>query len=310
MVKAWHAISSLMIMSMLVEPCSAAMGEDLSDCAATNRAASAEACSRVLKSGRLPKDQYFIGYYNRGWAHYYAGEFDKAREDFELSARHNARFADALLGRALVKHEQGDRDQVRPALDQYLQLKGDVEIARYNRALLFRRHGDLDRALFEIPTDAKSQNVSLLKALILSDRGEHANARTEIDAIFKRGPVTAAALHARAAIAYRDGRLDEAESDAKSANTLKKGFAEAIFLLGQIAEVRGDQTNAAAYYRQVVALAPGSMESFWARQDARSRLKTLETGTRSTGAMVIEVSRTDCRRFIPSAGLTIVTPCQ
>lgn len=310
MAKVWCALGSLVFMTALIEPGFAAMGEDLSDCAATNRPASVAACSRVLSSGRLPKDQFYIGFYNRGWAHFYAGAFDKAEEDFELSGRHNPRFADAMLGRALAKQELGARDQVRPALDQYLQLKGEVEIARFNRALLFRRHGDLDRALSEIPADPKSQNLMLLKALILSDRGEHANARTEIDAVFKRGPVTAAAHYTRAAIAFREGRLGDAETDAKSADKLKSGFAEAIFLLGQIAEVRGDQTGAAAYYRQVVTLAPNSVETFWARRDAQSRLKATEKGNRSGGAVTIEVSRTDCRRFIPSAGLTIATQCQ
>lgn len=310
MAKVWCALGSVMFLTMLVEPSLAAMGQDLSDCSATNRAASAEACSRVLNSGRLPKDQFFIGYYNRGWAHFYAGEFDKAQEDFELSGRHNVRFADAVLGRALVKLELGARDQVRPALDQYLQLKGEVEIARFNRALIFRRLGDLDRALLEIPADQKGQNGSLLKALILSDQGEHAKARAEIDAVVKRGPASAAALQTRAAIAYRDGRLGDAEADAKSAGTLKNGFAEAIFQLGQIAEARGDHASAAAYYRQVVALAPISIESFWARRDAQARLRATDPGARSGGAMMVGVSRTDCRRFIPSAGLTIATQCQ
>ena len=58
------------------------MSQDLASCTAAKNRAAADACTRVMDSGRLPREQMYIGYFNRGTAFRRAGDFDKAVSDF------------------------------------------------------------------------------------------------------------------------------------------------------------------------------------------------------------------------------------
>ena len=62
-------------------PSFAGMNEDLADCAAAKGRESANACTRVMDSGRLPRDEFYIGYFNRGAGYRKAGDLDAADLD-------------------------------------------------------------------------------------------------------------------------------------------------------------------------------------------------------------------------------------
>ena len=49
-----------------------------------------------------------------------------------------------------MQHELGDRTKSLADLDKYLDLKGEVSVAYFKRAHLFRRRGDLERAYTEV----------------------------------------------------------------------------------------------------------------------------------------------------------------
>ena len=146
-------------------PSQAGMTKDLSDCTASDRPTSAAACTRVMNSGRLPDEQFYIGHYNRGWSYFNAGDNDRALADFDKSIKYLSTYADTYYSRAVVQHDRGEREKSLADLDRYLELKsGDWE-AHFKRALMFRRRGEPDRAFSELQ---KAANLNPYRA---EDRG-------------------------------------------------------------------------------------------------------------------------------------------
>ncbi len=78
----------------------AGMTQDLADCTAADRKTSADACTRVMNSGRLPREQIYIGHFNRGWSYFNAGNLEKALADFDKSVTANPAYADTYFSRA------------------------------------------------------------------------------------------------------------------------------------------------------------------------------------------------------------------
>lgn len=311
MPKAWHCALPFLLLTSL-QPAFAGMQQDLADCADTNRPTSSAACTRILKSGRLPRNEFYIGHYNRGWAHYYDGEHDKALADFDQAIRYHPTYAESYYSRAVVQHDRGETHKSLLDLDRYQEIKGDGEVARYNRAILFHRQGDNERALAElmaVPGDARSKhNVRILRGLVHYDLGNLAAARQEIDAVLASAPANASALYARALMSFRDMQLDAATADAQKALALQRDFSEAHIVLGRIAERRADRAAASVHYRQVGSLPAKSVSAHLARKEARQRLQMLSGSPIATVADTRTRSGA-CRRFIPAASITITVDC-
>jgi tetratricopeptide (TPR) repeat protein len=307
-------------MTAMPEVSVAGMTQDLSDCTAADRKTSAAACTRVMNSGRLPKNQYYIGYYNRAWSHFSQGEYDKSVADFDASLSHNSTYADTYYSRAVAWHERGEREKSLADLDKYLDLKGEVSVAYFKRAHMFRRRGELERAYTEVrraaDLDAKDQKVQVLRALILSDKGEQRWAREDVDKVLAAKPDDAGALYARALISYRENELAKAADDAETAIKQKKDFTAAHTLLGRIREQQGDKAVARASFQRALDIPSKSVDQQAAREEARERMAALggETVERvaeksPSRANPSRTGPSDCRRFLPSAGVTVTVDC-
>lgn len=302
----------------LATPSFASMTQDLADCTAADRKTSADACTRVMNSGRLPKSQLYIGHFNRASAHFHAGRYDKALADFDKSIEYNAGYADTYYKRALVQHERGDRVRSLADLDRYLEKKGEVADAYINRARLFRRRGELNQAFSELQRagalDPGERKVQILRALVLSDLGEQGPARLEAEKAVADGANNADAYYVRAAVAFREQNIDAASLDIEKSLSLKAAFPAALTLRGRIEEQRGEKEAATASFKQALASPPNSLDARAAQEEARARLPTqesvqpLKTETGSNPPPpVAHVS--ECRRFIPSALTTVAVEC-
>lgn len=303
-------ITLVLIPMGLATPCIAGMDTDLSACKAADRLASAEACTRVLESGRLPHSQFYIAHFNRGWAYRNAGEYDKALTDFDRAAKLNPRYADTYYSRAVVQHDRGEKAKSIIDLDRYVEVNGNNWTAYYKRALMFRRLSEADRALADLqkaaalnPTELK---IPLLRALLLSDKDEHAEGQAEIDKVLAAKPETAGGYYARALIAFRQRRLDSASADVEKALALQDAYPAAHTLLGRILEERGDTVAAAARYQRSLASSAKSIDAQSAQIEARERLQKLTT---PAPAHVASSSVMGCRRYIPAVGATISIDC-
>ena len=111
--------------ALLSGPALAGIRADLKSCTAASGVKSANACTRVLKSGRLPKKQHYIGYYNRGWAYRNAGDLKKALRDFKTASRYYRGYADTHYSLAIVYFDLGQKDKAVWSLEDYVKYKKD-----------------------------------------------------------------------------------------------------------------------------------------------------------------------------------------
>jgi tetratricopeptide (TPR) repeat protein len=155
-------------------PAYAGMQEDLADCPNPNRPDSAAACSRILSSGRLPKGQFYIAYFNRGWAYRQAGDAARARADFDTVLKLNPRYAWGYYSRALIERDQGAEDKARADLDKALAIDAGFVAANAVMGRLLETRGDIagarghyQRALAAEPKgiDARSSQATARERL-------------------------------------------------------------------------------------------------------------------------------------------------
>ncbi len=123
-------------------PAAADMKQDLADCPDPRRSTSADACTRVLTSGRLPKSQHYIAYFNRGWAHRQAGDSARAQADFTTVLKLNPRYANAYYSRAVVAHDLQEPDKAIADLKQALAIENGFAAAHTLMGELLESRGD------------------------------------------------------------------------------------------------------------------------------------------------------------------------
>lgn len=310
--RSYHMVGLLLLPVAFATPSMAGMTKDLADCTAADRPSSAAACTRVLESGRLPRSQHYIAHYNRGWSHYNAGNYDEALADLDAAVEHNSGYADTYYSRSVIHHRLGNSDRARDDLNRYLELKGKSWTAYYLRAQMYRRLDDTDRALADLKQAAalkpSESKVGVLRALVLSDKGDHSAARTEIDKVLADGDEKAGAYYARALISYRDRQLPDAARDAEKAVSLQSDHAAAQALLGRIREDQGDTASAKTHYERALAAPTKTVDIRTAQEEARKRLDGMTSKT-AEPAPVTRAAGLDCRRFSPVAGVTIGVAC-
>ncbi len=128
----------------------------------------------------------------------------------------------------------------------------------------------------------------------------------------------ASAYYARGMISFREHNLDAASTDAEKALELQDKFSAAHVLMGRIAEERGDKDDAATRYRRALDIPSKSVDTKSAHEEARERLKAI--GADAPPKVVASTSEpaptsepatmaSDCRKFIPSASVTISVDC-
>jgi tetratricopeptide (TPR) repeat protein len=299
----------------LSPPAAASMRRDLASCTAAQGRAAAAACTRVMNSGRLPRKQFYIGYFNRGAAYRRAGDLDKALADFNRVVALRPHFSRGYHVRGLVRYGLGDHQTARKDIDRAIELDAQSWPAYFSRAVMQRAQGEADAALKDLATadDIKrgQAQVLLLRALIKADRGAVSTARAEVNKVIATGKDTAAAYYARATIAYVDKRYDAAQADLDKALKRKATFAAAQMLMGRILEARADRSGAMVRYRKALAAPSNSFDGLRAHETARARLDALEGAVGPSVALNNEgKARSDsCRHFLPATGMIIEADC-
>jgi tetratricopeptide (TPR) repeat protein len=325
MMRALSLGAGLLTLAGLLSPGFAGMDEDLASCTAAKGRDSANACTRVMDSGRLPRNQFYIGYFNRGSGYRRAGDLDAALADFNRVIALNPDFARAYHARGLVRDEQDAPDKALEDFDRAIKVDDKDWGAYYSRAVLRRAKRDYDGAMADVEKAAalkpKHAHVRLLHALLKADKGEYDAAREETDKVLGEGDAKAAAYYARGAIAFQQHDLDAAASDVDKALELKDSLAPALFLKGRILEVRGDKAAAKSRYQQALDEPPAFIEGRSAQRRARERLNALDGVDTANAALdkpqAEKPAEVDdkparpvgCKRFLPATGVTITIVC-
>lgn len=318
---------SLLIAAALPQP---VVANDVIDCSVTVRKSSEAACSRIIARPASSEAERFMAYYNRAWYHRRAGAPSQALNDFDAAGKLNRDFAKLYLSRASVKRQLNDLDGALSDLEIYTVLEPGGWSGYYERADVLRQLGKPSKALaaLEKALEMKPYERALkpLRILLLSDLGRQAEAVIEADRLVAVRRSDAEGRYARAVVSFRRGSLDKALSDLKRALKQRALFPAASALLGQILELRGEYEEAKAQYRLALKSAGPTIDRETAQDLARRRLDALESGpagrvalrTRSDSPFSRSAQKAgsggskgtdDCRRYIPSAAVTVSVPC-
>ena len=308
-------VFTLVVLSVgLASPSLADIKRDIADCNASHRVRGAAACTRVMNSGRLPRRQFYIAYYNRGAAYRKAGKNKRALVDLNRVVRLRPRFAKAYYIRALAQHDLGALDKALADMDRYIELKPNNWSAYYSRAVIRRKRNDPDRALADLDKAAslnpRATQVDLMRALARSDKGEHAAAKAEIDELIAARPGDPTVYYARAIVSFRQRQFDATTADLDKALEIKKNFAAAHALKGRVLEERGRIAEARTSFQEALASPADLLDGKSAHAIARQRLGEDNKGTAEDAvALNSEPAQLGCRRFIPAVGMTLPFDC-
>jgi tetratricopeptide (TPR) repeat protein len=141
----------------------------------------------------------------------------------------------------------------------------------------------------------------------MADKGDFAEARSDINKVIASGKNAPAAYYARAAVAYEEGRYDAAADDVDRALAGRAEFPAAQALMGRIMEARGDTAAAKERYRKALDLPVADLEARAGRQMAETRLKAL--GDKADVALNQRRPEVGCKRFLPATGTIINADC-
>lgn len=262
-------------------PASAGMQADLKSCTAGEDMESAEACWRVLKSGRLPKNQHYIAHFNRGWGFRNAGRFERAADSFTSAIEANPSYADSYYSRAVAWNDLGEREKAIADLSRYQRTMSDTAKSHFNRALLLRRLGLVAEALASAEKSlAQSKTrgkIDALKALILSDGGAQDQAMAAVEEGLVAAPGSHDLAYVRALILYRKGETGAAEGYVRAVTGDKPDYSAAWNLLGEIQEKRGEVAGARQSYRASASAKSKTMDERYEREEGQRRLNALSS---------------------------------
>jgi len=301
---------------LLATSASAGMQQDLSNCTAAKGRAGAAACTRVMASGRLPGAQMYIGFFNRGTALSRAGDYGKAIADFSRALERRPQFTRVFEARALAYAAQGLFSEAIADLDASVAREPKEWRFLFSRAAVLRANGQREAALVDVGAarNLKSHElkIALMRALLLADGGDYHGASDEVESV--QGESDAAAQYVRAAIAFGEGRGQDAAVHVQRALELRSDFSAAHTLKGRILEARGEAAAARKHFEQALAAGGASFDAAASRRTARDRLDALGKnagmhGTEVAAAPPGTARQLDCKVFLPATGSVITAKC-
>jgi tetratricopeptide (TPR) repeat protein len=289
-------IFTLLLLSVgLVSPSFAGMKKDIADCNASDRVRGAAACTRVMNSGRLPRRQFYISYFNRAGAYRKSGDNRRALADLDRVVQRRPRFAKAYYARALTQHDLGSLNDALADMDRYIVLKPKNGSAYYRRAVLRRENDDPDAALADLDKAASLKpditEVKLMRALARSDKGEQAEAKAEI------------------VVSFRQRQLDATGADLDKALQIRKNFAAAHALRGRVFEERGKIARAERSFQQALASPADFFDGRPAHAIARQKLGKEKGAGVDKRVLQSDPVQLGCRRFVSAVGMTLPFDC-
>ena len=133
-------------------------------------------CSAVIQARQDSPRRLAAAYNNRGFAHKFKGDFDRALEDYDQAILLNPSYANAYNNRGVIYRLKGENDRAIADYDQAIWLDSNVPAFFYNRAIAYSEKQDYDRALadFNAVLRFNSKNAPALygKGLAETKKGD------------------------------------------------------------------------------------------------------------------------------------------
>ena len=104
-------------------------------------------CSVVIQAGQDNPRRLATAFNNRGVAHKFKGEYDRALEDYDQAILLNPSFANAYNNRGVIYRLKGEYDRATRDYDQAIWLDNNIPATFYNRAIAHSEKENYDRAV-------------------------------------------------------------------------------------------------------------------------------------------------------------------
>jgi tetratricopeptide (TPR) repeat protein len=143
-------------------------------------------CSAVIQAGQDSPKRLATAFNNRGVAHKYKGEYDRALEDYDQAILLNPSFASAYNNRGVIYRLKGEYDRAITDYDQAIWLGSNIPATFYNRAIAYSDKEDYDRAIgdFDVVLRFNPKNALALygRGLVKLKKGDTQSGTADIAA--------------------------------------------------------------------------------------------------------------------------------
>lgn len=191
-------------------------------------AARAEACGKLIESGRWKGEEIAWAYSNRCFALKKMGQADKALADCDKAIELDGKNAVAFQVRGMILQDRSDSERARADFDKAVELGGKNPALFSDRGNLLLAAGEADKAIADY-------------SAVIDIEGK-----------------SASAFVARGGAWLAKGEWDKALADYSRAIELAPNDAFAIFNRGVAYQLKGDKANAVAAFKQALKVDPKS----------------------------------------------------
>ena len=191
---------------------------------------------------------------------YDAGDLDPAAEICRALLEKDPASFPALYLLGTILGEQLAYEDAIACLDQAVELRPDVKVARFNLASIFAKFGKFDAALLHIVEalrlDPNDVEARLIKASCHIELGQRELAVTEFRYVLEIDPACTEALRHRATMLAAEGRNNEALADLDRLMALNGAASDTCFTRGTLLLDIGRFDDAAADFTRAIVLKP------------------------------------------------------
>jgi len=219
-----------------------------------------QACTRIIASA--PDQQKLADtYLNRGRAHYIAGNYTDAKEDFSESANVKPSFQ-AYQNRGFAKVKLSDLSGALADFNKSIDLSNKPADLYVMRGVVLTSMGEFGRALSDfdraLKIDPKFVGAYYNRAYVLQRTRDRDGAYKDYSQVIKLTPTAARGYIGRASVSLDMAKFAAAIKDLDEAVKLDPKNAEAFSVRGEAKRLSGDLTRALDDASEAVRLAPTS----------------------------------------------------
>ena len=288
------------VIAMSVHPVSAFNGTDNAACAQEDDADSAiQACTRLLESRNLSKQNRAKLYAYRGVAHYRKGDYDRAIADYSeaipiSSMEHNGYARAAVYSnRGLAYYRKGDYDRAIADENDALLIEPKIPGAHNTRGTAYQQKGDNDHAFADyeiaILMDPDGTPAYANRGRIYNEKGDYDRALADCNKAIQINPKSEWAWTCRGNAYSAKGEVDRSIASYNESVRLHPLDPEPLTGRGLVYEKTAEIGKARADFASALAIPQTSVSERFvklAQDKARERLAALTDAPPATAPVV------------------------
>jgi tetratricopeptide (TPR) repeat protein len=224
------------------------------------------ACTRIIGSKRVSRDDLAAAYNDRGLAFHGKHDEDRAIADYDQAVRLKPSYAEAYSNRGDSYEAKGDHDRAIADYDKAVAIDPKLSDAYFGRAYSYYGKNDYDRAIADdskaIAIDPKFSDAYNDRGLAYDGKGDHDRAIADFDQAIRLSPRNAVSYANRGYAYYGKNDYDRAIADLDKAIDLDPKYGTAYEDRGLAYDAKGDTDQAMADYDKAIDIDPKSAVAY------------------------------------------------